>query len=126
MDLFTMTEYNVLNMLLHADDWVSMKELANILGYTERQVRKEIQTIRNDDRIDYVILSGAKGYKIAAKNEHNNMMMNRAVSAIKSAVAIDYTSLLTFYKVLNELKRQHPALHNQIDIENGVVKRYAE
>ena len=125
LDIFTITQDStVLDILLNASDWVSMSKMSVLSGLTERAVRSEIKRIRNDDSIDYVIESSSKGYRIAKSGDVSPMLLSRAVSSIKSAVAVDSSALLTFYKVLNELKKKHPALHNQIDIENGVVERY--
>ncbi len=51
----------LLHYLMQKKDWVKGHELSNYLSVSERQIRKYISTINNEDKI---IISSSQGYKI--------------------------------------------------------------
>lgn len=66
----------LLDLLLQQEDYLTAKQIAEMLGVTERSIRNYVKTLNSSTNQGPLILSSSKGYKIQ-KSIYNESIKNR-------------------------------------------------
>lgn len=126
MSRLTAQDYEILNYLQSKENYVSMRAVAQVMEIDSRSVRRSIERIKRY-KLDVVIVSNNKGYKVARTDEEikhaNDMLKSRIKTSIEVLVANDPLGSerylhSTIAEVVKTIRHQN---EGQLDIDGNVT-----